>query len=266
MRHETLNKLFSLGYIAKGIVYILVGGLTLATVLGFSAGSGGVDGPRAVLDWVAEQPLGRILVGLLGVGLLGYSVWRFYRAANDPKDEGGDAKGTAKRVGYVGSGIANGILGVVALSMAMSSGGNSGSAGSKQGMVAKLLQEDWGVWVVGIVGAGVVCAGIFQFVKGVRANFLEDIHWRVLSRDTVKNLGRWGFFARGLVFGIVGYFLIMAAVRSNAGKFKGTEGALEWLSTHSYGVWLLGITSAGLLLFGVFSVLKGRYGSIYDVN
>ena len=269
-RAQTLNRLFSIGYVAKGIVYVLVGGLTLATVLGFSAGSGGVDGPRAVLDWLAEQPLGRFLVGALGVGLIAYAVWRFYRAGADPAGEGHDAKGGAKRVGYAASGLANGLLGVVALLTAFGSGAGSGSGGatqggtSQQGMVARLLEQDWGVWLVGIVGAGVIAAGLYQFVKAVRAEFVDDIHWRVLSRETVKNLGRWGFFARGLVFGIVGYFLVVAAVRSNASSYRGTEGALEWLSTHSYGVWLLGLTSAGLLLFGVYSVLKGRYGSIAD--
>ena len=255
---EAQNRLFSLGYIAKGIVYILVGGLTLATVLGF--GSGGVEGPRGVLEWITQQSFGRILVGLLGVGMLCYAIWRAYCAVADPTDEGHDAEGGTKRVGYAASAAANGALAVVALNMALGSGGGGGS--DQQGMVARLLQESWGQWVVGLVGAGVIGAGIYQLVKAYRAEFMRDISWRQLSDDTIRKLGRFGFFARGVVFGIIGFFLILAATRSSASEFKGTEGALEWLAQHSYGVVLLGLVSAGLLAYGAFAVVKGRYGRV----
>ena len=262
---KTLNALFTAGYVAKGVVYFLVGGLTLATVLGFSMGGSGAEGPKGVLRWVEDQPLGNVLVGALGLGLLAYAAWRIYRGAADPRDEGKEASSLAKRAGYVFSGLANGTLGVLALRLALGGGSGSGGGGAatdKQGMVAQLLEQPWGPWLVGAVGVGVVCVGGYQVYKGVKAKFVDNIHWRDIDRKVVKRVGRYGFFARGLVFAIIGYFLVLAAVQSNASEFRGTEGALEYLTEHSYGIWLLGVVSAGLLLFGVFSVMKGRYGSI----
>ena len=261
-RAQTLNSLFTAGYIAKGIVYFLVGGLTLATVLGFSMGGSGAEGPRGVLNWVENQPLGNVLVGVLGLGLLSYAAWRIYRGIADPRDEGKDASSAAKRAGYIFSGLANGTLGVLAIRLALSSGGGSGGGSNKRGMVAEMLEQSWGPWVVGAIGVVIIGVGGYQVYKGYKAKFVDKIHWKDVSRKTVKRVGRYGHYARGLVFAIIGYFLILAGVNSNASEFRGTEGALEYLTQHSYGVWLLGIVSAGLLLFGVFSVMKGWYGSI----
>lgn len=257
--HSALNKCFSFGYIAKGIVYVLVGGFTLATVLGFSGG-GGIEGPKGIIQWVSNQTFGNILVGLLGLGLLGYALWRIYRGIADPTGEGHDASSAVKRTGYIVSGLANGTLAVLALRLALGGGGGGGQ--SKQGLVARMLSEPWGQWVVGIIGAIVIGVGVYQIRKGIKAEFVKDISWHRISNDTIKKIGRYGHIARGVVFGIIGFFLIMAATRSNASEFKGTEGALEWLAANPYGLWLLGLTSAGLLLFGVFSVMKGRYGRI----
>ena len=262
-RAQTLNGLFSAGYIAKGVVYFLVGGLTLATVLGFSVGGSGAEGPRGVLKWVEDQPLGHVLVGALGLGLLAYAAWRIYRGVADPRGEGRDASSLGKRAGYVFSGLANGTLGALALRLALSTGADSGGGGSrKRGMVAQLLEQSWGPWVVGAVGLVVIGVGGYQVYKGVNAKFVDSIYWKDISRSTIKRIGRYGFFARGLVFGIIGYFLLRAATSANAGEFRGTEGALEYLNDSTTGVWLLGFVSAGLLLFGVFSVLKGWYGSL----
>jgi len=261
LSRHTLNRLFSFGYMAKGVVYMLMGGLTLATVLGF--GGSGIEGPRGVLKWVTEQPLGRILVGLLGVGLLCYASWRLYRAAADPTNEGHDAEGAGKRIGFISSGIGNGILALIALKLAFGIGSSSSGSGQRS-MVADMLQESWGQWLIGLLGVGVVVAGIYQFYKAYKAEFVHAFHWNRLSHSTVRRLGRLGFSARGLVFGVIGYFLIRTAVSDSAGNFRGTEGALEWLANHRYGVWLLGLTSAGLLVYGVYAYVKGKYGSIAD--
>lgn len=256
---NVLNKLFSAGFIAKGIVYFLIGAFTLATVLGFSGG-GGIEGPKGVIRWVENQPLGNVLVGLLGLGLLSYALWRVYRGVADPTGEGDDATDIGKRIGYVVSGLVNGTLAVLAIRLALGGGGGGGQ--SKQGLVARMLGEPWGPWVVGITGAIVIGVGLYQVRKGAKAKFVETISWHRVSDDTIKKVGRYGHFARGVVFGIIGFFLILAATRSNASEFKGTEGALEWLAANPYGLWLLGVTSAGLLLYGVFAVMKGAYGRI----
>ena len=259
MSPRTLNRLFTFGYIAKGTVYILVGGLTLATVLGFARG--GPEGPRGIIAWLSEQDFGRVLVGLLGLGLLAYATWRLYRAIVDPHNLGHDKKSALKRTGYAVSGLANGTLGVLALRAALQGSDASGGT-SQQGMIATLMQASYGPWLVGLLGLVLIGTGIYQAYKGLSGKFMTGTTYRHLSRQTVERLGRYGHLARGLIFGIIGGFVLVAALRGDASSFRGTEGALEWIRTHSYGVWLLGLTSLGLLFYGAFSVIKGYYGSI----
>ena len=249
-----LDSLFRAGFIAKGAVYLLIGGLTLATLLGFSAGSDGVQGPQGVLEWVEGQPLGNVLVALLGAGLLAYAAWRLYCGIADPHAEGHDPKSAGKRLGYMGSGLFNGALGVLALKLAFSSSGSGGN--SQRSLLQQLLEKSWGEYFLIVAGVVMIGVGLYQAYKGYKADFVTDIHWRRISRQTIKRIGRYGHFSRAIVFAIIGYFIILTGTRSDADSFRGTEGALEWLSANPYGLWLLGITCAGLVMYGVFAVLK----------
>ncbi len=259
---STLNALFSAGFMAKGIVYLLVGGLTLATVLGFSVGSGGAEGPQSILKWLSEQTFGQILVGALGLGLLAYALWRLYRGLFDPRAQDHEPKSVIKRISYVISGLINGAFGVLALRLAFSSSSSSSGGGKSTTMVASVLDWPGGPFLIIAAGVIVIGVGLFQAYKGYKAEFVTEIQWRHLSRRAIKRIGRYGHYARAVVFAIIGYFLIQAGSNSDAGQFRSTEGALEYLSQHSGGIWAIGIVSAGLLLYGVFAFLKGYDGSI----
>lgn len=65
--------------------------------------------------------------------------------------------------------------------------------------------------------------------------------------------------ALGVVFGIVGVFLIVAAVRNNASAAKGLGGPLQELARQPYGHVILGIVAIGLIAYGLFSFTQARY-------
>ena len=255
---QTLNRLFSFGYMAKGVVYFFIGLLALATAFGFTRG---VEGPKGVIQWINNQPAGNFLVGLLAVGLLSYCCWRIYRGIADPTNEGSDNKAMIKRLGFIVSGILYGTLSVLAFRLAFDMGGSSGGS-SKEGIIARLLAQPWGDWAVGFIGLIVLGVAIYQFVKAKRANFVGAIHWASIGSDKIRKAGRLGFVARGVVFGIVAYFLAIAAIQSDASEFRGTEGAIEYLQQHSYGIYLLGLVGLGLLFYGTYAFMKGKYGKI----
>ena len=91
-----LEYLARLGYAARGIVYIIVGGLAFLA----AAGQGGAttDSRGAVLT-VLHNPGGWILVLVIGIGLLGHSLWRFCQAAFDADGLGHSSKAIAARIG-----------------------------------------------------------------------------------------------------------------------------------------------------------------------
>ena len=115
------------GYVAKGIIYALIGGLAIAQVVE-SAGS--IGGGRNAVQTIGQQPFGQILLVIIGVGLFAYALWRAVQAIFDPEDAQSDTGGTLKRIGYGASGAVHAMLGVAAFQMALGSGGGGSSAQS----------------------------------------------------------------------------------------------------------------------------------------
>ena len=116
------------GYTAKGIVYVLVGGLTASAALG----SGDTTTPSEVVRGLPGTWWGATMLVLIAVGLAGYVVWQIVRAVADPEDRGTDAKGLALRASYLFSAAVYGLLGFTAvkvlLDQASSSSGSSSTS------------------------------------------------------------------------------------------------------------------------------------------
>jgi hypothetical protein len=108
----------------------------------------------------------------------------------------------------------------------------------------------------------VIGAGIAFLVKGWRGRVTRHL---ACSREVARwavPAGRLGFGARGVVFLIMGGFLIAAAWQSRAAQARGLGGALEALQAQPFGWALLAVTAAGLFAFGVFSFVEAVYRRI----
>jgi Domain of Unknown Function (DUF1206) len=82
---------------------------------------------------------------------------------------------------------------------------------------------------VGAIGLIIVAAGIGIAVKGLTASLEKDLEVQGQLRRWVVPLGRLGFMARGLVFAIVGVFLVNASVDADPNEARGLGGALRAL-------------------------------------
>lgn len=259
---ETLARF---GYAAKGFVYLVVGGLALQVATGTGGQTGG---PKEALGEIATQPFGRILLALTGVGLIGYAVWRLVQAWSDPEHKGTDAKGILTRIGYVCSGLIYGGLAFEAARIAIGGGGSGGS--STEHWTARLMAQPFGQFLVGGVGVVIVGVGLYQFYRAWQATFEKSLKWHEMNpteRKWATRVGRAGVSARGVVYLIMGGFLISAAIRSNPQESMGMGEALQYLGQQSYGPWLLGLVAAGLAAYGIFSALiLSRYRRIVVDN
>ena len=105
-----------LGYVAKGLVYLIVGGFAFLAALG--RGDGATD-THGALQVLLTQPFGRVLLALCALGLLGYGLWRLTMAARDPERRGGSGESLARRGGYAISCATNLALAAFAGSLAL---------------------------------------------------------------------------------------------------------------------------------------------------
>jgi hypothetical protein len=247
-----------LGYGVRGLIYFVMGVLTVQFAIGAGGTAADQQGAIAV---IGRQPFGRVLLWIILVGLASYALWGLVRAVLDPLRKGHDMKGIAERVGFMFSAISYIILilptyGVIAGGTKQA---HNGAQGEKtQTYVGKILELPWGKWAVGIVGIVVVGVGLLQIYQGVRTHFDSQIHLKPLSRQKllwVKRLGRFGTVARGIIFALIGIFLAAAAYHANPGQAKGFDGALMSLMHQPYGPYLMGIVAIGLAAMGVYSFL-----------
>jgi Domain of Unknown Function (DUF1206) len=254
-----IERLGRLGYIAKGVVYILVGVLAAEAAVG--AGGKTTD-TRGALQEILQAPFGKFLLLAITVGLVGYALWRFAQAGLDADRKGSDAKGLSIRTSYAMIGAIYAGLALTALRLALGSGDRSSTDAKTQSWTAWLLGKPLGPWLVGLAGLVVIGVGINQFVQAYTAQFRQNLKTGTLGYERAKwvtHVGRLGFTARGVVFGIVGVFLIVAAIRVQPGEARGLGGALETLAQQPFGPWLLGLVSLGLIAYGLFMLILALY-------
>ncbi|HEX8237548.1 MAG TPA: DUF1206 domain-containing protein [Abditibacteriaceae bacterium] len=259
-----------MGFAAKGIVYGVIGFLALRAALG---AGGQTTNSQGALYQIAQQPFGRILLVCMGLGLIGYALWRFVQAAVDPENKGSDAKGTMKRIGYAVSGfihcgLAFSAFGIVLGSAGGSSAGGSSAGGgsSQQHWTAKLLAQPLGQWLVGIVGVLIFGAGLYSCYLAYNAKFREKLNLAQMSHteDTwITRAGRLGLCARGLLLGIIGWFFMRTAQQADPGQSGGLDRALDMLANQLHGRWLLGGVAVGLIAYGLYALAEARYRRIY---
>jgi uncharacterized protein DUF1206 len=247
------------GFVARGLIYGIIG--ILAIKLAVGAG-GTTTNQQGALKTIAHQPFGKVLLILVAIGLAGYALWRFVRALLGHGPEGSDSG--FDRVAALGSGIVYALLCVVAVEILLGSGSSGGSSNPSKA-TAGVLGWPGGTWLVGIAGAVLIGIGLYQGYRGISKDFLKDSKTEEMSagvRKWVEWIGSFGHLARMVVFGLVGVFLIKAAVDYNPNKAVGLDGALAKLAHASYGPVLLGIVAAGLIAFGVYSLSDARYRRI----
>ena len=264
IKKTTLQKLFTIGFTAKGVVYFLIGFFAVATLIGFA--KAGANGPKAIIEWMGTNPFGNILMGLIGLGLLAYSAYRIIQSVADVDDKGHDAGGLVRRGAWFISGLSYATLAFFAFREIFRGGGtnNSGQEGMKQDMIAQLLQLSWGQIAVGILaGVFVIVAG-YQAYRGLSNEHMKKIKSQGMPQeeeDTFRLTGKIGLLARAVVFGIVAYFLYRAAVLDDPSKFKGVGDSLQYLK-NGWGTFALVLMGVGLLAYGSFMFVRARFEEV----
>ncbi|MCA9838317.1 MAG: DUF1206 domain-containing protein [Trueperaceae bacterium] len=247
---DWLKLVARIGYGAKGIVYLLIGILT-------AEGSRGSDSKDA-FSTIAQQPFGTFLLALVAVGLLAYASWRFLQGITDPEREGSDASALAKRLAWVASGI-------VYVALAISAGQiifGAASGGGAQDWTAKVLHWPFGRWLIGAVGLGIFGGGVHQLKEAISTGFKEDFALHKMNsteKTWATRVGRIGYASRSVVYFLIAWFLVQSALTANPSEAGGLAKALNTLQSQPYGPWLLGLTSLGLMCYGLYCFVMARY-------
>lgn len=250
---KNFKMLARMGYLSRGAVYLVIGGLALLAAFG----SGGeTTNSKGAIIKITQQPFGELLLALLIIGLIGYVIWRLIQSIKDTDDHGTSAKGMAIRIALFISAITHAALALWALKLlVMDSSGGSDSG-------SQFLSSTPGKWLFTIAGAAMIGAGIAHIYKGWAARFQKYMDIPRQQCQWAKPVCQIGLIARGVVWCIVGWFFIYSAMIAGGTEVKGVADALEFLRQQNYGSWLFSLTAAGLFCFGIYSVLEAFYRRI----
>ncbi len=254
------------GYAAKGVVYIVIGALAAKAAAG--AGGRATDSKGALLE-IGDGPFGAVALVLIGVGLLGYMLWRLVAAATDAEGKGDKPTSVAVRLAQGARGVAYGVLGVQAFSL-LDGRSSSGNGDPAQHWSARLLQLPYGRLLVGAAGLGVIGYAIYQFY---RASSAEKVRKHLALGEAgptqatwIVRLGRFGIAARAVIFTIAGIFLVRAALQSDSSEAAGFAESLRTVATAGRGTVLFGTVAVGLIAYGVYQIATARYRQMRGVG
>jgi hypothetical protein len=260
--HPWRERIARFGYATKGAVYIVVGGLATMAASGMG---GETTDLRGALQAIEDQPFGKFALATVAFGLIGYVVWRLLQAIADPDAKGTRLKGILIRIGYAGSGLVYAGLAFTAAKILIDVGEPDSSSKQQQHWIARLMSVPYGRWLVCLAGGSVVGFGLYQIYKGLSAKFRKRLKLGQMSftkKAWATLSGRIGYTARGVVFCIVGGFVVQAALQYDPSKAKGLEGVLDTLAQSRYGYWLMGFVAAGLIAYGLYMLVEARYRRI----
>jgi hypothetical protein len=255
-----LARLARAGMVAQGVMYLLVGGLAIELALGVG---GKTTDQRGALHTLADEWYGLAALLALAVGFAGYALWRFAVALLGEKMENEEEVGVAKRLLYAGRALIYAGLCYSALALVLTPSG--GKSTTEDEATATVFDWPAGRWLVGATGVAIVGYGLWNGYRALSRNFEKDLKVEQMSageRRLVRAVGRAGFAARGVVFTLIGIFVVKAALEYDPKEPVGLDGALQRLSEQPYGPALLGTVAAGLVAFGVFSLARARYREV----
>ncbi len=244
-RENNFLTLCRIGFLGRGVLYILVGVLVI--------GTGRTEDLTGALAYL-NQGNGRLLLIGIAAGLLAYALWRLADAAFGMENPGSSRKALLKRA-------TAGVLGGIYLYLSYKAARlllAEPATPATTAQYADTLLDLPGGWLVLLLAAMLLAAAaVFQFVVAAKSSFLRRLDSRAKA-PAVEWLGRLGYAARGVIFLIVAATIGSAAIDGRSDEVGGMEQALDVLSGPT-----LYAVALGLLLFGAFSFVEAAFRRIH---
>lgn len=250
-----------LGYAARGLVYCGLGAIALLAALDLTPQARGAKG---VLETWAGWPLGTLLIGSVGCGLMGFAAWRAIQAVFDADRHGTSPKAWAIRAGQAISGLVYGGLALSAFEVldAFEDFGEADETQDLRQTSAAVLDAPHGDWLLILAGLVVIGFGVGNVIQGLMQDFGRHLACDKSLRQRVEPLAKVGYAARGLATLPVGVFLALAGLQARAEEARSWGQALQTVEQRPFGGFVLGALAAGLIAFGLFGFVEARYRRI----
>lgn len=240
------------GYVVLGVLHLLIGVIAI-TVAG--GGSGEADQGGA-LTQIQQSPLGVALLWIVVAGMAALAVWQIAETLLVREPDAKKAWG--QRVKFLGTAVAYIAIAITGITFAV--GGSSDSSDSSQSLSASLMTSPGGIVLLVLVGAVIAGVGAAFIVRGITRAFTKKLNLPPgAAKSGIVAFGVVGYIAKGIAVGVAGILFIVAAFTHDPETAGGLNSALYTLTTLPFGVAILWVVGAGLVLYGLFCFARARY-------
>lgn len=241
------------GYAGRGVVYALVGTLTLFAAVG----GGATEDAQSALTEARDMPGGAWLIGLVALALLAYAAYRAVVGLLDLDRYGTDAKGLIARTAMLVVACVHVGLAGLALAVALRWTGGKGETGIDRA-TAHVMAWPYGRWIVVAVGLGVMGAGLYYLWKGWSEDYRDTIEDMPLT-ERLDPVLRFGLAAHGAVIALIGIFFVVAGWTVDASDAGGLGQAFDHIRGLTAGRVLLAVAALGFVAFAVVCFVNAAY-------
>jgi len=262
MSFKSKNKFFKYlpiyGCISTGLSYAGVGTIAMLSFLKVRKGGADESSMLAILNDVI---IGKILLWIILIGTACYIVWRIFEAVTDPYGYGKDLVGLGKRLGIALSIVADLLIVNAAVRVLLGIGNiqQSGEPVEERELVANMLDQPWGSFIVAAMGIVVLAAAVVQLVYGVTEGYKERLdidHYSKAGKRIVHFLAWVGYSSRGIIVGIIGFFLLKATFTDDLEFVVNTDKAFDFIGDEIGYVPFI-IVALGTICYGIFMIILG---------
>ncbi|GAA1711200.1 DUF1206 domain-containing protein [Brachybacterium phenoliresistens] len=253
------------GYVANGAVHALLGGLAV----GLALGRGGEADQSGAVQILARQPFGLALIWMCLVGCVLLALWNLANAffgraplrgsgSTDPRTSRGRRRWKELLIA-LGRAVAYAAVASVFVPVVLGGGGDSDRRSAA--LSTTIASAPGGLVILVVIGLVVVGFGVGFCVQGVRRSWERRLRMpraRPLAAILTVS-GVAGYLGKGATLLAVGVLVIVSALAGDPERSTGVDGALRAMRDQPFGPALLLAVGAGLLLHGVFLVLRSRY-------
>ncbi|HUR92690.1 MAG TPA: DUF1206 domain-containing protein, partial [Gemmatimonadaceae bacterium] len=174
-----IERLARVGFAAKALLYAMIG--LLAAHMPFGNG-GRPPSAQNAMHSVQHAPGGRLMIGAVAIGLVGYAIWRVVEAVADPERRGNGVKGLAVRASFLFRGIVHAALAFTAFRLAFGSMvENDGNDAER--WAARALGITGGRWVLWLVALSIGAFGLYQLYRAFAAKLSKQLQFGRISEE-----------------------------------------------------------------------------------